>query len=115
MQLKTGFITLMILLIVVAVALSPNTQALEFDAGLDRGGCTDVKRKIKQDWFELKSFFRPDAEDLKRPKSSEFFCVAPVYTRGAIHKSAISKELKCYTVRRQNFCCDSRLQACAGV
>lgn len=104
-----------ILLLVLMLTQSPVAMGDGFSAGLGGGSCSEVKRQISRDWLQLKSFFGDDDGNLKRPKSKDFFCISPSYTRTAMPKSGASFDLKCYTLQGRNFCCDSRLQACAGL
>jgi len=94
---------------------TPIAHGASFEAGVGRADCSEVKRQISRDWFNLKNFFRPDSENLRRPKSRDFFCVSPEYTRDAYPQRSVSLALKCYVIQGQHFCCDSRLQACAGL
>ena len=115
MQTSTVYGCFTILILIMALTQSQVALGDGFQGGLGGGSCSDVKRQIARDWVQLKSFFRADSQNLKRPKSKEFFCVSPYYARKAMQKSAVSFDLKCYTLQGQNFCCDSRLQACAGL
>ena len=87
-------------------------------AGFEAGGggnCREVQRQITSDWFQMKGFFRPDNQSLKRPGSRDFYCVAPGYVRDAIQQPSRTASLKCYSLQGQKFCCDSGLRACAGL
>jgi len=97
------------------LTLSPAVLEAQVEAGIGGMNCSEVKRQITRNWLQLESFFRDGDKGLKRPKSKDFFCVSPYYTRNTMQKSSVSRELKCYTVQGQNFCCDSKLQACAGM
>ena len=115
MRMSTVCGCLTMLLLIMILTLSSAVRGAGFEAGFGGGSCSEVKRQITRNWIQLKSFFRDDDQNLKRPKSRDFFCVSPSYTRNAMQKSAVSFDLKCYTVQGQSFCCDSRLKACAGL
>ena len=115
MQTSTACGCLTVLLLIMVLTLSSATLGAGFEAGMGGGSCSEVKRQIIRDWIQLKSFFRDGDQNLKRPKSRDFFCVSPSYARNAMQKSAVSFGLKCYTVQGQSFCCDSRLEAGAGL
>ena len=115
MQAKTIGGSLAVLLLLMALTLAPRALAVDYGVGIGGASCTDVQRRITRDWFELKHFFRPDVKSAKRPRSREYYCVSPRYTVDAIPARSMSLSLKCYTVQGQKFCCDSRLQQCAGL
>ncbi len=115
MQARTVGGAAALLLLIMTLSQPPIAHGASFEAGVGRADCGAVKRQISRDWFNLKKFFRPDSENLKRPKSREFFCVPPEYTRDAFPQRSGSLALKCYVIQGQHFCCDSRLQACAGL
>jgi hypothetical protein len=94
---------------------SPTAHGAGFDANIGGGNCMDVKRQITRDWMQLKSFFRADSQNMKRPKSKDFFCVSPSYVRNAVKNNSVSHVLNCYTLQGQGFCCDSALNECAGL
>ena len=108
--------SLMVLVLMVVLTNAPAVLAAA-GIGLDIGGagsCNEVKSQIKRDWFDLKPFFRSGEKSMQRPKSRDFFCVSPAYTRDAIEKHSATS-LRCYSMRGQQFCCDQQLQACAGL
>ena len=100
--------------LVMALTLSPPAIGAGFEAG---GGvnCREVQRQITRDWFQMKGFFRPDNQSLKRPGSRDFYCVSPGYVRDAFQQPSRTASLKCYSLQGQKFCCDSGLRACAGL
>ena len=73
-----GSSTTLALVMVLTLPLPALGSAVEAGVG---GNCNAVRQQITRDWFELKRFFRPDDRSLKRPKSSDFFCVSPSYVR----------------------------------
>jgi hypothetical protein len=94
-----------------------STHAAGLDGGVSIGGidCNEIKRQIRRDWMELREFFRPDQEDLKRPSSREFRCISPYYTQRQIPERQRAIGLTCYNVQGVKFCCDQRKQACASL
>ena len=115
MQTRTmgGFFAVMAMLM--ALTLAPPALAVDYGVGVGGVSCTDVQRAIKRDWFEVRRFFRPDEKAPKRPSSRDYYCVSPAYTRDAVPAPQMSFSLKCFSVQGQKFCCDSRLQECAGL
>ena len=101
--------------LVMALTLSPSAIGAGIEVGVGGGNCSDVQRQITRDWFQLKGFFRPDNQNLKRPKSRDFYCVAPSYVHDAFQQPSRTASLKCYSLQSQKFCCDSGLSACAGL
>jgi hypothetical protein len=115
MKICTLYGGLTMVLMVVLIMMTPTALQAQFDTSLGTESCSDVKRKITRNWTQLRSFFRPGGENLRKPKTNEIYCVSPAYTKNAMKKSAVSMDLACYSLQGSNFCCDSRLQACAGV
>ncbi len=114
MQTRSMCGSLTMLLLILTLAQTPTALGAGLEAGLGGGSCTDVKQQIRRDWFSVKKFFQPNS-DLKRPRSRDFFCISPAYAREAFPQRSGSISLKCYVIQGQHFCCDSRLQACAGL
>ncbi len=106
--------SLTVLLLILTLAQTPTALSAGLEAGVG-GNCSDVKQQIRRDWFSVKKFFQPNSENLKRPRSRDFFCISPAYAREAFPQRSGSISLKCYVIQGQHFCCDSRLQACAGL
>jgi hypothetical protein len=115
MQMSAAGAGFTIRLLIMVLTLSPAVLEAGFEAGLGGTNCSDVKRQITRNWFQLESFFRDGDKGLKRPKSTDLFCVSPSYTRNAMQKNAVSRDMKCYTLQGQKFCCDASLQSCAGM
>ena len=61
--------------LVMALTLSAPAIGAGFEAGVG-GNCSEVQRQITRDWFQMKGFFRPDNQSLKRPGSRDFYCVS---------------------------------------
>lgn len=115
MQNTKTTITLLITILMLGLAVSSLTYAGQFTAGVERYDCGDLKREIKRNWMQLQSFYEPKAEKLKKPKSSDLYCVAPAYKNHAFSKASASSEYRCYTMKGVNFCCDRSHKACVAL
>jgi hypothetical protein len=101
--------------VLLMVPVSSYSANIGGNVGFGETDCSSVKRKLTSQWSDLRQFFRPQQKDLKRPRSREFFCVSPQYTRDSLPTRRFSASLKCYDVQGTRFCCDANLSACAGM
>lgn len=89
------------------------------DFGLSRGGvdCRQVTTEVERNWIMLKELMAPGAEDLRRPRTGDFHCIDPRYTRDLFERGAHgSIGLRCFTDPQRDYsgaiCCDRALKAC---
>ena len=100
----------------VGIGSAPGSGGVTWGVGVGAGThCNQVIDSIRKNWMDVKSIMAPDSKAM-RPRSKEFYCVAPAYTQHALPRpAAMLTGLQCFDIEGLGFCCDSQLQQCAAM
>lgn len=96
----------------VSVGSQPNSGGLTWGVGIG-ASCRDVVERMRRNWLDVRGIVAPGSKSM-RPRSSNFYCVAPAYAQESLPKTVpMTTGLRCFDSQGKGFCCDRRLEQCA--